>query len=104
MKLLDTSFSTTQLLVRILRSTKSSICSFRKDYLCNIISYAIEFNSSSPSPKFGEIDVLKYGNGCARGYKSNFFIAWPFDMVIFLDLKLMFASAVANHGYPRMTG
>ena len=68
------------------------------------MSNAIEFNSSSSSPKSSQTDVLKSGNGWAGGYKSNFFVAWPLDMVMFPDLQLIFALAIANHGQPRMTG
>ena len=104
-ELLDTSFSTTQVLVTILWSIESSSYNFRKDFLCNILSCTIKFNSSSSSPKSGQTDVLKCGNGWVGGYKSNYFIAWPFDMVIFPDLQLMFTSAMAyNHGLPKMTG
>ena len=64
----------------------------------------MEFNSSSSFPKSGQINVLKSGNGCAGGYKSNFFIAWQLDMVMFPDLQFIFALVVANHGQPRMKG
>ena len=68
------------------------------------MSCTIEFNSSSSSPKSSQIDVLKSGNGCAGGYRSNFFVAWPLDMIIFPDLQFIFASTVANHGQPSMIG
>ena len=68
------------------------------------MSYAIEFNSSSSSPKFGQTDVLRYGNVCVGGYKSNFFFTLPMDMVKFPNLQLIFALVVANHGQPRMIG
>ena len=68
------------------------------------MSCTIEFNSSSSSLKSGQTDVLKSGNDWVGGYKSNYSIAWPFDMVIFPDLQLIFSSAMANHGLPKMIG
>ena len=68
------------------------------------MSYTIEFNSSSSFPKSGQIDVLKSSNCCARGYRSNLFVACPLDMVMFPNLQLIFAFVVANHGQPSMIG
>ena len=50
------------------------------------------------------MNVLKSSCGCVGGYKSNFFVAYPSDMVILPNLQLMFTLVVANDGHSKMIG
>src|SRR5713101_2760430 len=62
------------------------------------------WTSSSSSSCSIQRDVLASRLGRAGGYRVRFLVSIPSDIIIDPDRQLMQASAVANHGLPRING